>query len=166
MAAALLLTLGACDRLKASTDRALVKMQLKPACPDPVEGRAVGAESPEGAVGCFQHAIAQGSPALLLRVTCKGRQPASCKQTDATTKEAERVLADLKKLKWDNVLGKWNETADKKVVTFAVDTQPGEKLVSTVVTCRIAEGDRWAVCEIGEASRDAADKKLSAASSD
>jgi hypothetical protein len=85
--------------------------------------------------------------------------PASCKQTDATTKEAERAMVDLKKVSWSTTLGHWSDDKDGKVVTFAVDTRPGEKLVSTITICRIVEGDKWAVCELGDMSRETAEQK-------
>jgi hypothetical protein len=157
---ALFVILTGCDQVRATTDRALVTMSMKSACPDPTEGRAAGAESADLAVACFRKATDEGSAALLLRVTCRNRSAASCKQTDATTREAERAMADLKKLTWPSPLGKWNDDKDGKIIVFAVDTAPGEKKVSTVTTCRIVEGDRWAVCEVGEMTRDAAEQKM------
>jgi hypothetical protein len=157
--AALVLLANACDKLKATTDRAMLSLQLKGGCPDPVDGRAAGADSPEGALACFRQGIEQQSASLLLRVTCKSRSPVSCKQTDATVKEAEKTIPELKKLPWNNVLGKWNET-EGKVTVFAVDTFPGEKRVTSVVTCKIVEGDRWAVCEVNETRRDTAEQKM------
>ena len=156
----LLLAMGlfACDGIKATTDRAMMTLSLRPACPEPVDGRAAGADSPEGALGCFRHAVETDSTSLLLRVTCTSRNPASCKQTDATTRDAEKAMVDLKKLSFTNVLGRWDE--NDKTAVFAIDTKPGEKRVGTVVTCRIVEGDKWAVCEIGEVGRDFADQKI------
>src|SRR5262249_47966028 len=54
LAVAIGIPASGCDKMKATTDRALVSLSLKPACPEPVEGRAVGAESPELAVSCFR----------------------------------------------------------------------------------------------------------------
>ena len=143
-----------CTKFQATADRAMVSLQLKAQCPDAVPGRAVGGDTPEAAAGCFRHAASDGSTSLMLRVTCRSRSPASCKQTDASIAEAEKAMAELAKLSWKNVLGHWEEGAgDKKAIVFAIDGRPGEKLVTTVTTCKIAEGDRWAVCEIGELSR-------------
>ena len=146
-------TLG-CEKFQATADRAMVSLQLKSECPDAVPGRAVGGDTPEAAAGCFRHAASEGSTSLMVRVTCRGRTPASCKQTDASNAEAERAMSELGKLSWKNVLGRWEEgSGERKTVVFAVDTKPGEKLTTTVTTCKIAEGDRWAVCEVGELSR-------------
>ena len=156
--------LVACDRLQASTDRAIARLSGKPAgggCPEAVPGRAVGAETPEGAVACFQQAVAEKSAPLMLRVTCHGRAPASCKQTEAIEKEAEKLMADLAKLPWDTQLGSWQDP--QKATVFAIDTHPGQKTVSTLTVCKIAEGDRWAVCETGEVSRAEAEKRASKA---
>lgn len=161
--APLCLALLACDRLHASTDRALARLSGKAGggCPEPVAGRAAGADSPDAAVACFQRAVTEKSAALLLRVTCRGRAPASCKQTDATEREAERLIADLAKQPWDALLGSWPD-GDKAAV-FALDTSPGQKTVSTLRVCKIADGDRWAVCETGELSRAEAEKRASKA---
>jgi hypothetical protein len=112
------------------------------------------------ALACFRKATDEGSAALLLRVTCRNRSAASCKQTDATTREAERAMVDLKKMNWSGLLGKWNDDKDGKITVFAIDTGPGEKKVSTVTVCRIIEGDRWAICELGEMGREAAEQKM------
>ncbi|MCC6646625.1 MAG: hypothetical protein IT374_13770 [Polyangiaceae bacterium] len=162
-AAALLLGLAACDRLQASTDRALARLSGRAdgGCPDAVEGRAAGAESAEAALACFQRAVAERSATLLLRVTCRGRAPSSCKQTDATEKEAERLVADLATHPWDAQLGSWQDA--QKATVFAIDTSPGQKTVSTLTVCKIVEGDRWAVCETGELSRAEAEKRASKA---
>ena len=143
-----------CDKFQATADRAMLSLQLKGQCPDAVPGRAVGAESPETAAGCFRHAASEASTSMMMRVTCRGRSPASCKQTDASNAEAEKAMGELSKLSWKTVLGRWEEGGgERKSVVFAIDTKPGEKLTTTVTTCKIAEGDRWAVCEIGELSR-------------
>lgn len=160
--ALLLACLPACDRLQASTDRAIARLSGKSgaaACPEPVAGRAAGTETPEAAVACFQHAIAEKSAPLMLRVTCHGRTAASCKQTEAIEKEAEKLMADLVKHPWDSQLGSWQDP--QKASVFAIDTHPGQKTVSTVTVCKIVEGDRWAVCETGELSRAEAEKRAS-----
>lgn len=179
-----LVVVTSCDQFQATADRAMQTLQGKPptapsgssasasrppttatsipdtACPDAVEGRAAGAETPEAALSCFRRAIANESAATLLRVTCRGRNAQSCKQSDATLKEAERAMPDLKKTPWTTILGRWEEgTGDKRAVVFAIDTRPGDKLVSTVVTCKIAEGGRWAICELGDLARETAAQK-------
>lgn len=130
-------------------------------CPDGVVGRAVGAETADGAVACFRHALAERSAATLLRVTCQGRTPASCKHGDATQREAERLAQELARMPWDRQVGAWQESAGARV--FAFDTQPTHKTVSTVTVCRIADGERWAVCEIGAIPRGDAERRSSAA---
>ena len=151
--AALTPSLG-CEKFQATADRAMLSLQLKPHCPDAVPGRAVGGDTPEAAAGCFRNAASTASTSMMLRVTCRSRSPASCKQTDAGAAEAEKAMNELSKLSWKNVIGRWEEGAgDRKTVVFAIDTKPGEKLTTTITTCKIAEGDRWAVCEIGELSR-------------
>lgn len=147
------ISLASCEKFQATADRAMMSLQLKPQCPDAVPGRAAGADSPEGAAGCFRNAASTKSTELMLRVTCHSRAPGSCKLTDAIKAEAERTMGELGKMSWKSVLGRWE---DGKTTVFAIDTRPGEKLVTTIVTCKIAEGDRWAVCEIGEISRDEA----------
>ena len=147
------ISLVACEKFQATADRAMMSLQLKPQCPDAVPGRAVGSETPEGAAGCFRNAASSKSTEMMLRVTCHSRAPGSCKQTDAIKAEAERTMSELGKMSWKSVLGRWEEG---KATVFAIDTRPGEKIVTTIVTCKIAEGDRWAVCEIGEISRDEA----------
>jgi hypothetical protein len=172
---ALVLPFG-CDQFQATADRAVATLTGKPvpsgsaasasdprppslsdsACPDEEKGRAAGADSPDAALSCFRRAVSQESAALLLRVTCQGRLPASCKQTDATRAEAEKAMPDLKKTSWDKAMAKWEEN---RTVTYAFERGAGDKIVSTVVLCKIAEGGRWAVCEIGEMARDLAAKK-------
>lgn len=179
---ALVVPIG-CDQFQATADRAVATLTGKPipsgssaptttaggddsrppppplpdkACPDEEKGRTAGAESPEGALSCFRKAISQESAAMLLRVTCQGRTPASCKQTDATRAEAEKAIPDLKKSSWSAALARWEEN---KTVVYAFERAPGDKIAATVVICKIAEGGRWAVCEIGEMARDLAVKK-------
>ncbi len=157
--AALCLGALACDRLEASSERAIARLSGKSSCPEAVADRAAGTERPEAALACFQQAVSERSASLLLRVTCRGRAAASCKQTDATEKEAERLMGDLAKQPWDTQLGSWSD-GDKAVV-FAIDTSPGQKTVSTLTVCKIIDGERWAVCETGELSRAEAERRAS-----
>lgn len=173
-------SLLACETLSARTELAMARLQGKPdpsggqatsdtpatplppkaSCPDAAAGRAVGAETPEAAVACFRLAISEKSTAMLLRVTCQGRTAASCKHTDATEKEADKLTQEMAKLPWDKQVGTWQESA--KASVFAIDTHPGQKSVSTITVCKIAEGEKWAVCETGTIGRADAERKSAA----
>ncbi len=160
ISAVLLVTsaLVGCDRLQVGADRALAKLQLKDPCPAPVEGRAPGASTAEAAVACFQQAVSEKSAELLSRVMCRTRQPASCKQTEASQKELAATLRAIEGLDWSTSLGSFVDGAD--VVGFALDTYPGKPRVSVLYVCRIAEGERWAVCDTTELPRAVAEKKI------
>ncbi len=128
------------------------------ACPDATPGRAAGAESHGAAFGCFRKAVEGRSADLMLRVTCQGRSAASCKQDAQTKRAAEETMGDLARLSWQRVVAQWAEV-DKQIEVYAVDTHPREKRVTTVTLCRIVDKTRWAVCELGEMSREAAERK-------
>jgi hypothetical protein len=98
----------------------------------------------------------------MLRVTCQNRSPASCKQDAQTRRAADEAMSDLARLPWQNVIAQWTEL-DKQVEAYAVDTHPREKRVTKVTLCRIVDKTRWAVCELGEMSRDAAERKAKGA---
>jgi hypothetical protein len=155
--------LGACEKFRETTGRHFgggsggISLGGG-SCPDAVPGRAAGADSPGGAYGCFRKAVEGRSVDLLLRVTCQSRAPASCKQGAETKRGAEETMSDLARLSWSNVVTHWVE-ADNQVEVYAVDTHPREKRVSTVTLCRIVDKTRWAVCELGEMSREAAERK-------
>src|SRR5207249_3467048 len=121
-----------CDQFKVATDRALLSLsQIGVSCPDPVEGRAVGTETADGAFGCFGKAVSTRSRDLLIRVVCSGKTTATCRQTDETRSEADKTLTQLSKLSWTSgVLGSWNES--ESVTVYAVDNQGNDKRVSAV----------------------------------
>jgi hypothetical protein len=153
---------ASCDKFKATTDRAFKTLSLKHAgdpCPPAVDGRASGTETPDAAVACFQKAVDQKKSDLLLRVTCHGKTTSTCKHSDATAKEADKAVADLSKLSWGRVVGKWNE--GEKTMVYAIDNMgDASKRMSSVSLCRIAEGDKWAICEVGEVPRETVKKKV------
>lgn len=145
-------------------------------CPDGAPGRAVGTPEPDAALGCFQKAVGDEDPKLLLRIVCHGRAPADCKHGAAAEKEAAAGMKEFARKNWRDVIGSWNES--DTVTVYAIDNLPdsakGEKStnVSTVTTCRIAEpvtaGDAgasskadlgWAVCDVDEIARATAGKK-------
>lgn len=153
--------LGGCDKFREMTDRHLGGGGLSlggGSCPEAVEGRAAGAGSAGDAFGCFRKAVEGRSVDLLLRVTCQGRSAASCKQGADTKRAAEETMRDLSRMSWSSVVSRWVE-AENHVEVYAIDTYPREKRVSTVTLCRIVDKTRWAVCEVGEMSREAAERK-------
>jgi hypothetical protein len=127
-------------------------------CPDETPGQAAGADSAEAAFRCFRKAVEERSTDLMLRVTCQGRSPSSCKHNAETKRSAQEAMNDLAQMAWRDVVARWPE-ADNQTEVYAVDTYPREKRVSTVKLCRIVEKTRWAVCEIGEMPREAAERK-------
>lgn len=150
-----------CEQVKATTDKAMVSLSLKSPCPEPTPGSAAGAETPEAAVACFKHAVSEGSPSLLLRVTCRSRQAAGCKQNDGSEREAEKAMVELKKQSFDDQMGSWAEPgATGKVQIFAFAKGPKDVVASTVAVCKIAPNDRWAVCDLGEVSKTFAESKI------
>ena len=168
LALAALAALGGCDKLKETTDRHFGKTSggggsiLGASCPDAVPGRTAGADSAGDAFGCFRKAVEERSADLMLRVTCQSRSASSCKQDAQTRRAAEEALNDLARLPWREVVAQWTE-GGKDVAVYAVETHPREKRVTTVTLCRIVEKARWAVCELGEMSREAAERKAKSA---
>lgn len=145
-------------------------------CPEGVAGRAVGTPDADAALGCFQKAVGDEDPKLLLRIVCHGRAPADCKHGPSAEKEAAAGMKEFTRKNWRDVTGSWNESETVTVYAFdnLPDTAKGDKSanVSTVTTCRIAEpvapGDAgkvaaadlgWAVCDVDETARATAGKK-------
>jgi hypothetical protein len=143
-------------------------------CPEGVPGRAVGTPDSDGALGCFQKAVGEEDPKLLLRIVCHGRTPADCKHGATADKEATAGVKQFAKNEWRDVLGSWSESDN--VTVYAIDNLEKTSVVSTVTTCRIAEppptGDAgassgkvaaddlgWAVCDVDRMPREAARKK-------
>lgn len=147
-----------CAHVQQVADRALTSLSLKDPCPDAVDGRAAGAATADAAVSCFEQAVRERKSELLLRVTCRGRGPTSCLQTTASTREADAAVRTLSKGTWNDALGRWKDGDDAYV--YAVDTHPQEARVSTVTVRKIVDGDRWAVTDVGELGRDAAERKM------
>jgi len=148
------LTLTGCDKLKATTDRALASLSFrKDPCPFTARTRAAGTEKHDQALACFQYAIAKKDSERLLRVTCQGKTPASCEHNDSIRRQAQEGMASLASQSWTNVLGEWK--GPNQEVIYAVDTNPNGKNVTKVVLYRAVEGKRWAICEVGELPRDA-----------
>jgi hypothetical protein len=163
-ALAALAALGGCDKLKETTDRHFgstsggAPLVGGGPCPEAVPGRTAGAESASDAFGCFRKAVEERSAELMLRVTCQGRSAASCKQDAQTKRAAQEALNDLARHPWRDVVAQWAEAGSQTEV-YAVETHPRERRVTTVTLCRIVEKTRWAVCELGEMSREAAERK-------
>lgn len=151
----------------ANTKRAM--RTLGKSCPPELPGRASGTAEPEGALGCFQKAVAENDPQLLLRVVCHSKSAASCKHEKSAEADARTALGQLGKHPWNDILGAWNDKPDA-VKVYAIDNLEDSPNVSTVTLCRIAEiprGDAgagsaelgWAVCDVDQMPREAAKKK-------
>lgn len=136
-------------------------------CPDGIAGRAVGTPEADAALGCFQKAVGDEDPELLLRIVCHGRAAADCKHGPTAASEAAAAVKQYAKNSWRDVLGSWSES--EHVTVYAIDNLEKTSNVSIVTTCRIATpatGDDagapplgWAVCDIGVMAREAARKK-------
>lgn len=126
-------------------------------CPDAVPDQATGTESPRDALGCFKKAVDEKNGEQFLRVTCRGKSAAGCKQPPGAEKEAAGIIAELEKKDLGGIVASWDEGAKTKV--YAVEQRSNDKRVSIVSVCQIAIDNRWAVCAVEESSREAAEKR-------
>lgn len=134
-------------------------------CESPDDEVASGAATPEELIACFQEAVARRSEEALLALTCHGKTSANCKHSSADHAEAKEWLRDRTQLAWNKVLGRYVVRLDQEL-TYVIDTWPSSSRVSAVSVCKIAEKPkapgvpRWAVCDIDELARDAAERRL------
>jgi len=126
-------------------------------CPDAVPDQASGTESPRDALGCFKKAIDDKNGEQFLRVTCRGKSAAGCKQPPGAEREAKGIIGELEKKDLGGVVASWDDGPKTKV--YAVEQRANEKKVSLVSVCQIAIENRWAVCAVEEGSREAAEKR-------
>ena len=126
-------------------------------CPDAVPDQATGTESPRDALGCFKKAVDDKNGEQFLRVTCRGKSAAGCKQPPGAEKEAAGIISELEKKDLGGIVASWDDGPKTKV--YAVEQRANDKKVSVVSVCQIAIENRWAVCAVEESSREAAEKR-------
>jgi hypothetical protein len=129
-------------------------------CPDAIPDQATGTESPRDALGCFKKAVDEKNGDQFLRVTCRGKTAAGCKQAPGSEKEASGIVAELAKKDFGGIVAQWDESP--KAHVYAVEQKGSDKRVSLITVCQIAIENRWAVCAVDEGSREAAEKREAA----